>query len=270
MKLQKPFYPNLRRLIAPREKQLKRIEDKIFFLHIPKCGGSSLTQAIRNTYGDWSQQQRVCFELNGNSARKCSQLFEEDNQEYRKKILAYAMSVEQYNYVTGHFAYSNRIFQEFADKWHFITLLRQPVAQWFSQYFYDTRQDSQVKIHQDLTTFVDSNRAILMGNTYVRKLTEGIPASEASSPEAIEQAIKNLNKFTLVGVLEKLDVFVANYNLIFKAPLQIKHINKSPVSQAKQQKQITEKIEKKVREICQPNWEIYQAALEKISNISIN
>lgn len=263
MKLYQQIYPRFRRLIEPKEKELDDIGERIFFLHIPKCGGSSLSRAIYNSYGNRSQQEQVCFSLNGSSARKCSQIWREDNQEYRKKILAYVMSIEKYRYIHGHFAYSDRIFQEFGDKWHFITVLRQPVSQWFSQYFYDTRENSEVKINEDLKTFVDSERAVLMGNTYVRKLTEGIPASQASSPKAIEQAIENLNKFTLVGVLEKMDILIENYNSLFQVPLKIERINKSPVSKDRQQQQITEEIVNKVTELCKPNWEIYQAALDK-------
>jgi hypothetical protein len=263
MKLYKQIYPRLRSIINPQAREINEIE-KIFFLHIPKCGGSSLSRAIRSTYGSSSEQQKVCFSLNSNSVRKCSQILEAENQEYRKQILAYVMSANQHKYIHGHFAYCDRIFQEFGNQWHYITLLRQPVAQWFSQYFYDQRSDSQIKINDDLGTFIDSDRAVLMGNTYVRKLTEGIPASEASSPEAVKAAIANLQKFSLVGILENLDLFAKEYNYRFKRSLQItERLNQNPVAKAKQQQQITEPIKQKVEKLCQPNWQVYQAALNK-------
>lgn len=266
MKIQQ-LYSYIDRLIEKREKKLDGIKiddtnNNILFLHIPKCGGTSLRYAIRKTYGNRRKQERFCFKLDGSSARKCSQIFEEGNQEYRKKILAYVMSIEKYKYIHAHVAYSEPIYQKFGDKWHYITMLRDPLSQWFSQYFYDTREDSEVRIDSDLETFLDSDRAILMGNTYVRKLTDGIPGLEASQPKAIKQAIENLDKFTLVGVIEELDIFIKNYNSVFAVPLKVKQFNKNPVSKAKQKQKITEQVNKKVREICQPNWEVYQAALK--------
>ena len=257
MKIQKLVHPYWQQLSG------KNAKPKIFFLHIPKCGGVSFNQAIRNSYGNRWEQEEYCFSLDGNAARRCSQLLGEDRNEYRKKILAYVMSLDRYKYIHGHFAYSEKIYQEFGDEWNFVTLLRHPVAQWFSQYFYDRRAESEVRIDEELSTFIESERATLMGNTYVRKLTEGFSLTEAASEAAIKQAIENLNKFALVGVLEKIDSSIANYQQIFGTSLTLKQLNKNPTSKSEQQKKITPEIHKKVEEICQPNLKVYRAAIEK-------
>lgn len=264
MKIQRKLFSYVDKLIEEQKEIYKK--DNIFFLHIPKCGGTSLGDAIRKTYGSKRQQEKLCFKLKGNHAIKCSQIFAEGNQEYRKRIIAYIMSLEQYKYTHAHVPYSEPIFQEFGDQWHYITILRDPVSQWFSQYFYDKREASEVRIYSDLETFLDSDRAILMGNTYVRKLIDGIPGLEAFQPKAIEQAIEHLSIFSLIGIIEKLDIFIENYNSVFKVPLKIKQLNKNPISKTTQKQQITEKINQRVREICQPNWEVYQAALKIIDN----
>lgn len=258
MKSQKVAYPYFRQLLT------KKTKPKVFFLHIPKCGGVSLNQAIRNSYGNRAKQAEYCFSLDGNAARKCSQLLEDERNEYRKKILAYVMTSDRYRYIHGHFAYSEKIFQEFGSEWNFITLLRHPVAQWFSQYFYDRRQDSEVRIDAELTAFIESERAILMGNTYVRKLTEGFSATEASSDKAIKKAIENLNQFALVGVLEKLDTLVEDYQNSFATSLFIKKLNQNPTKKVEQQQKITPEITKKVEEICQPNLKVYQSVINKL------
>ncbi|MGQ4646883.1 hypothetical protein [Lyngbya aestuarii] len=259
----------LRQQINPYVRQLlnNKVEQKIFFLHISKCGGTSISEAIKDSFGLTKCQQATnFFILNTSAARKCSYLLGDDLHDYGRKLLAYSMSNSQCRYIHGHFTYSKKISQEFSQDWNFITILRHPVSQWLSQYFYDTRENSEVRIESDLKSFLESERAIIQGNNYVWKLTDFQP-NEASSDEAIEQAKENLEKFSLVGILENLDSFVKDYHTTFGAKLVIKHRNQSPVSKSKRQEQITDKIHKKIEELCQPNMRVYKAALERIQRI---
>lgn len=238
---------------------------KIFFLHIPKCGGSSIANAIQNSFKlPESRRNDFVFTVRSSNSRKCASVLGDDLMNYRNRLLAYGMSINQYKFIYGHFAYSEVIFQEFGKEWNFITILRDPVAQWFSQYFYDTREESKVRIDSDLQSFIESERAILMGNAYVRKLTDDISPKNASSDEAVKQAIENLNKFALVGILESLDIFAMDYQNLFGAKLIIKHRNKNPVSISKRKEQIADEIRHQVEEICQPNIRVYESIKESL------
>lgn len=103
-----------------------------------------------------------------------------------------------------------------------------------------------------------------MGNSYVRRLTEGISPTNASSDEGVKQAIENLNKFALVGILEKMDIFARDYQSLFGTKLVIEHSNKNPVSKFQQKEQITDEIRQRVEEICQPNIRVYESQLKRI------
>lgn len=156
---------------------------------------------------------------------------------------------------------------EFGGEWHFITVLRHPVSKWFSQYFFNRNKISDhFKIEADLESCVESEEGIALGSDYVRKLTQGFHGTEAASKEAVTQAIENLKKFALVGVLERLDVFARDFRRLFGAKLFLEKKNRNPVSRKKQRQETTEEIRKRVEEICQPDMEVYQWAVQRMEN----
>jgi CYTH domain-containing protein len=108
-----------------------------------------------------------------------------------------------------------------------------------------------------------------MGSDYICRLAEGISLQKASSDEAVNQVIENLNKFALVGVLEKVDIFARDYKSIFGAELHIERHNSNPASKSKQEEEITDKVRKKVEEICQPSIRVYESVLGRLSSKSI-
>jgi hypothetical protein len=249
-----------------------KVEKKIFFLHIPKCGGTSIDHAIIASFGlPKIEYEKSFFHLSASGSAKVSEITGEPLMSYREKLLLYYLSVPSYKYVTGHFAYSERAIQEFGKEWNFITILRHPVSKWFSQFFYlKHKKSSYDRIDSDPESFLEleSERAMSMGSDYVCRLAEGISLREASSNEAINKVIENLNKFVLVGVLERSDVFARDYKSIFGADLYIKRHNANPLPETKQKEQVTDQIRKKVEEICHPNLRVYEAVLARLSSRS--
>lgn len=245
-----------------------KIEQKIFFLHIPKCGGTSIIDAIENQYGLAEViSRRHFFALNPEAFTKAASILEEDSVTYRERLLLYYMSSKQMKCISGHFKYSEKAMQNFGDDWNFVTLLRHPVSRFFSYYFMDRYADfvpSFAKIDVDLKSFLNLRRGIYHGCEYVMAFTTGIPLENASSKEAIEEAIDNINKFSLVGILERMDIFYRDYYELFGAKLKIKRFNTSVLSKQKQHEMITDEIEQKVRQLCQPSLEVYNAVKNKI------
>lgn len=111
---------------------------------------------------------------------------------------------------------------------------------------------------------MESEEGIALGSDYVRKLTQGFHGTEAASKEAVTQAIENLKKFALIGVLERLDLFARDFHRLFGVKLFLEKKNMNPVSREKQREEITEEIRKKVEEICLPDIEVYEWAVQRI------
>jgi hypothetical protein len=244
----------------------KKLEQKIFFMAIPKCGGTSTGFALRQCYGvTKTRRNSFYFQLDSRASLKASQCSGTNRLEFLENLLIYNMSIPTLKYIDGHFLYSERAHAEFKEQWAFITLFRHPVSKWFSKYFYNRyKQSSHYRLDSDLETYSESERGIADGSDYVSWLTGLSLKDDAISDRAVEHAIRNLDNFTLIGVLEKMDLFVRDFHKTFGVKLDIEHLRKNPLSKNKQEKEITDRVKKRVEEICQPNIKVYQAALERI------
>lgn len=239
------------------------IKTKVFFLHFPKCGGTSINRAIENSFGYF--EKRNFFHLSPHASAKASKVAEDELMDYREKILLYYMSNSGYRYISGHFQYSQKAFEEFGKEWYFVTILRDPVSKWFSHYFFNKyKEDSHFKIEDNIEDFLESERATALGCDYVSKLVGETGEIDYTSENAIKAAINNLHKFKLVGVIEDTDSFAKKYHDLFGAKLLIKRKNTNPRSKAKQQEEITDRVKNKVKEICKPNLRVYESVLEQI------
>ena len=246
-----------------REKTEPRLKAPIFFLHLPKCGGTSIANAIQRRY-----QASEIGHLDDKACVKAAQYLERDLDDYRRDLLLYYVLQNDIRYLSGHFAYSQRAYDESRGRWHFMTVLRHPVDRWFSHFFYNKYTPTdRFQIPEDLSAFVETERAFLWGRLYIRNLTEGSVRPDVHTTDtskAVASAIKVLEGFSLVGCLENLDAMCAQFEHKFGVKLRIPVSNRNPVGKDKQREQISEKIRKKVAEICQPDMEVYNYALSRI------
>lgn len=254
------IYLGCRQFLGP------KTQDKIAFIHIPKCGGSSVNHAIRRSFGlseYYFKKNR--FELESGSSLRASSIAKDDLMGYREKLLLYYLSSHNCRYISGHFDYAQSAFDEFKDMWSFITILREPVSKWFSQYFYNRNKNfGTFQIESTLDEYIESDEGIALGGDYVRKFS-GLRGTDIhTSHDAVDRAISNLDNFALVGILEHLDRFVHDFETLFNVHLFITKGNISPVVKSKQKQLITDAHRKRVQEICQPDMLVYQAALQKL------
>lgn len=246
-----------------------KVKDRIFFLHLPKCGGTSIIDAIASHYGLAEVvSRRHFFAVSPEASEKAARLLGQDMWTYRENLLLYYMSDPKMKYVSGHFLYSERAMQEYKECWSFVTILRDPVSRWFSHYFMDRYKDTVpefAKIGLDLEAFIETEEAKFFGAFYAVAFNGNVSVAEATTQSGINRAIANLEKFSLVGTLENIDRFAEDYRGIFGAELLIPRRNTSVVAQEKQHSLVTPEIRAKVEELCQASTEIYQYVLGKDS-----
>jgi len=253
-----------------------RLKDNIFFLHIQKCGGSSINQAIKSCYQTLNiTQDRYLSHLDSEAAFKAVQMSGGQTNlsagtindypilQFRENLLLYYMSQQRIRYIAGHFSFSATAYQHFFEKYAFVTVLRDPVERWISAYFYNRyKKAGDRKLDADFTAYLDSELGRSRGYTCVKLLGGANPAGDYTSEQAITRAKDNLQKFTVVGCLEYQEDFVRQFEQQFGRKLKIRSTNQSPKSKAYRRSLITEEIEEKIREICKPDVEVYQYAVD--------
>ena len=259
-----------------RQEQNGRPNSRIFYMHIPKCGGTSVANAIRNCYLTLNpEQDRVTFHLDPYAAHEGAVLGRQDPLGYYRHLLRYCLGCREYQYVYGHFSFDEVAYEAYHNEFRFVTLLRDPVKKWLSLYFFNRHKDGEFfKVEEDLETFLATPTAVGYGCDYIMQFAgnyacepaphEGYCYEQYTTQAAIDHAVGNLAKFDLVGVLEQLDRFADRFQQQYGAKLSITHKNRNPLAQQRQNEQISEEMLAKIRELCRPNLALYHYAIDHL------
>jgi len=236
-----------------------RIDEQIFFLHVPKCGGTSVDAAISEAYG-W----KPCLHLDSVASRRASDARQEDLMAYRNSLLPYFMEQEGLRYISGHFVFDSELHSLYGSQWSYVTMLRDPVQKYISQYNYNLhKQDkNHFGIEESLEQFIDSPEGIRLGQDMVQKISGLAVVTDEESSERknhIDQAIQNIEKFHLVGILEDLEHFETGFKENFGVSLRIKKMN---INHSKDKKQLSLAIRNKIESLCEPDITLYNHVKE--------
>jgi len=244
-------------------------ETRIAFVHVPKCGGTSLKLAIRNTFNPLAQIPGVkSAYLSHDSAHVASEVLGEDYRDYCENLLPYFLANNRYRFVSGHWGLRDSVYHRFHESWDFILLLRNPENRFLSNYWFNrVKADEHFRIQSDLNEFLKSDRATNYGRAFLRYLVpDSFRWNDAPSDELVEQACENLGRFKVVFALEDLTAAKMSFKKAYGVTLNIPHVNTTrALGKDRPEKPSSDQLDQ-IREICRPDMAIYQAAIERIAS----
>lgn len=237
-------------------------QHRIFFFHIAKCGGTSISQAIEAAYKPWRPgRAQAVFRLNEGAARFADESCIGSGNDVRRDLLNYALSLPEAKCVLGHFHFSNIAFEKYSGSWQFVTVLRNPIDRWLSHYSYNLGSTSKYSIDMDLEEFVATERAASFGRAFVDEVTDDIDKTGLPMDALIDMAVARFNRFSIVGTIENTVDFAKRFEEKFGHRLQIKHLNETPTTKRVETRSISGELLQRISKLCAPDISLYERVI---------
>jgi hypothetical protein len=245
-------------------------EPNIVFHHIPKCGGTSIVTGLILTYYPlrFLKYRRNGFPSNLNS-RAASLIAEQsgvNRYDFRRQLLSYFVEKGDSAFISGHYPFDKNIYQDHQSNWNFVTLLRDPVARWYSEYFWNRYKNHDYqRTDLSLEEYAHTRQGIMNGRSFVNFFSHADGHDVIATQADIDEAIENLKSMRVIGLLEDLPRFKQDMKIQFGRTPIFWNRNSSPASA--EQKVIPDEnsdLHKKILEITAGDLEIYEAATNMI------
>jgi hypothetical protein len=236
---------------------------RFVFHHVPKCGGTSVARALRRRYLTSQAtvkpepSYRAFAAFNG---RADTEQMLVDVEDLRKQMMLYLL-YDDVRCVSLHVPFSSVAHREFADRYKFITILREPVSRFISHYNWSSRRPgSHAYISEDFDTFLNTERASRLGAEYIEMFSDFPIGADLRAQEAISAAIANLRKFDVVGRLDDLSAFSDSLKRELGIRVRIGHENKAhKTKDLIAGSALTDDQRNAVQNICAPDTKVWQA-----------
>ncbi|WDI32861.1 sulfotransferase family 2 domain-containing protein [Hyphococcus flavus] len=250
-----------------RQKLLSRYKTGVVFTHVQKCGGSSVEAALFRRYR--LSRERI-YPIESRAAERLADPASTDisahpellSFDFRRKLLAYALEKGTLC-VTGHNPINEAIREKHRHSHKFITVLRDPVERFCSHYRYVYRSGLGTSVDQEIDEFVTTERARWYGSNYAT-FFGGSPAHQPTvSTAEVEAAKKLLLSFDVVGFLDRMESFEQQLSDQLSLNINIGYENRTSERSTHWRGDFSNETLKRIRDLCQPNIEIYNYVREK-------
>ena len=186
--------------------------------------------------------------------------------ELHAALLLYAMGLPKNGFISGHVPFCRAAADAFGEQWQFVTVLREPVSRFMSEYLYNRFKMSQhFRVEEGLEAYLDTADARRTSTQITNFLTGRRDAYAAPTDRDVDAALDNLRRFAVVGLLEDLNRFASDIAARFGHRPAIPHTNQSPVPASERDQDIDPAIRNRIAELCVADVEIYRRAQQMLA-----
>ncbi|MBT0587613.1 sulfotransferase family 2 domain-containing protein [Alteromonas oceanisediminis] len=235
---------------------------KVAFIHVPKCAGVSVYDGIfKSLYPAYLKGTPLVTHIDLKGSKRAESLLSIDMMLARQINLVSFMHRKHSLFVTGHCYAAPQVVADFAD-WDFVTVLRNPVDRFISEYIYNTYKTSDWHTNtSNFEAYLDTEKALRSGTGYCRYFSGYAFEDILTQPDdaVVKAAIANLNRFAIVGQLEAMPVFSAQFEQRYTRSLKIPRANTSPNHRLADEIKHNRVYRDRIEALCERDTAIYQA-----------
>jgi hypothetical protein len=238
------------------------------YMHVPKCAGTAVTDAMRSLC---PLQKRVGMVL-ARPSRRATALqsgrpewnIHEDGPEsqvifaYREHLMLYFMA-DDAPLVCGHFLFSERAHTAFANRYRFVSVLRNPLDRLVSNYA-DARLGNYIDM--PFSDYLDSEVGWRHATVMLRYFSGRAIVPPEGVADATAAAHANLEKFALVGFTDRMRDFAEGFGRVFGVPLRLHHMRPGRFEKPEIDRSARARMEK----LCAGDLEFYEHARRRFAS----
>lgn len=230
---------------------------RILFHHIPKCGGSAITQPFRMRSALSYHKVDEDAVLAIVDPRGELPFFARHEAAFAEKDrLCRYFAFSGTGLIQSHVPWFAATQEEALASYDRVTLLREPMSRFLSHYFWDKGRDNQNGIHMELEDFLQTEQALAFGSLMTRFLSGRSWPGAAAEPAAVDAAVAASEHFAVLGFLDNLQGFGAQIQSKFGWRMKFPVSNQGTVSNY--EPLLKGPLAPRLREVCAPDLALYQ------------
>lgn len=253
------------RIYSGRTRAIARgLRHPCLFLHMPKCGGTSLSEAL---YGTVPLHKSIAI-LDAVSTRRAAAILAFDRDEealchedlphghltfdLRERLMLAQMAAGA-QLIHGHVLYSAHAERHFLKTYRIVTMLREPVSRAISNF---SMMAANGYVAPDVDAWLDGPVGRSHATVFLRYLSGQNVVTPEDEGALVQTALSRLNRVSVIGFLDDVPNFLTRFADVFGVRPQVHRYNEAAWPTIG----LTAAQRSRLEQACAADIEIYDAA----------